>query len=371
MKIPELPQINNYKELFINDTKMMDVRAPVEFSQGAFPHTRNLPLMNDEERESVGLHYKQMGQDKAIELGHELVTGDVKNQRVSEWTEFVKNNPQGVLYCFRGGLRSKITQQWIYEASGIIYPRIKGGYKALRRFLIDELETNTESIQPVILGGRTGTGKTILLNRLNNKIDLEGIFNHRGSVFGKHVNPQPSQIDIENQLSVELLKLTDNNISNIIFEDEAPNIGSRNIPITLFSKMKMSPLILLEESVEDRVDIIFDEYITHSLEQYIGEYNPDLGFKKWSDELLNSLSRVQRRLGGERYQIFNQIMQNAIEEQENTGNAQKHKDWIYKLLVDYYDPMYDYQLTKKTERVVFQGSKDEIADYLRQHYEIS
>ena len=367
----ELPQTNNYKDLFLNNIEMMDVRAPIEYAEGAFPHTCNLPLMNDAEREAVGIRYKQMGQDNAIELGHELVSGEIKSQRVADWSDFVSNNPEGVLYCFRGGLRSKITQQWIYEKTGIIFPRVEGGYKSLRRFLIDELESSINNIQPIILGGRTGTGKTILLNKLTAKIDLEGIFNHRGSVFGKHVNPQPTQINIENQLSIELLKLLDSNITKVIFEDEAPNIGSRNIPINLFSKMKQSPLILLEESVEDRVSIIFDEYITHSLKQYIEVYNEDLGFHKWSEELLAALAKVQRRLGGLRYKEFDLIMRNAIKEQMNNNSAELHKEWINNLLVDYYDPMYDYQLTKKTERVVFQGSQNEIIQFLEQRHSIT
>lgn len=369
--MPELPEVDHYKELFLNNTPMMDVRAPVEFSQGAFPHTLNLPLMTDSEREAVGLRYKEMGQEKAIELGHNLVSGEIKNQRVDSWAEFINQHPEGVLYCFRGGLRSKITQQWIYEKTGIIYPRIKGGYKALRRFLIEQLEDNTDIINPVILGGRTGIGKTILLNQLHSKIDLEGIFNHRGSVFGKHVQPQPSQIDIENTLSIELLKLVNDNHLNILFEDEAPNIGSRNIPKKLFEKMKSSPLILLEEPVETRVDIIFDEYINNSLAQYTQSYGNEAGFKQWSEQLLASLDKIQRRLGGERFKAIQQIMQEAISAQQSSNNAERHRDWIRSLLVDYYDPMYDYQLTKKQERVVFHGSKDEIAEYLRHHYAIS
>lgn len=367
----ELPQIDDYKNIFLKEIEMMDVRAPVEFSQGAFPHTLNLPLMSDDEREAVGLCYKQKGQDKAIELGHQLVSGDTKEQRVTVWSDFVKTNPQGVLYCFRGGLRSKITQQWIYEKTGIIFPRVKGGYKALRRFLIDELEKNIEIIQPIILGGRTGTGKTILLNKLTAQIDLEGIFNHRGSVFGNHVSPQPSQIDIENQLSIELLKLVDADITHILFEDEAPNIGSRNIPISLHAKMKQSPLILLEESVEDRVEIIFDEYITHSLEQYINSTGASTGFNKWSEQLTTALFKVQKRLGGERFKVLDQIMRNAIQEQINNNDSTLHKEWIKRLLVDYYDPMYDYQLTKKTDRVIFQGNQAEIIDFLNKKAGIS
>ena len=366
----DLPEVDNYKQLFLDETEMMDVRAPVEFSQGAFPHTLNLPLMTDEERQAVGLKYKQLGQDKAIELGHELVTGKIKEQRVKNWSEFITKNPQGVLYCFRGGLRSKITQQWIYEQTNIEYPRVKGGYKALRRFLIDELEQNTSLINPVILGGRTGIGKTIHLNKIKSSIDLEGIFRHRGSVFGKHADPQPSQIDIENTLSIELLRLVDKNKLNILFEDEAPNIGSRNIPKELFAKMKTSPLILLEDSVDSRVEIIFDEYIVSSLKQYLEFHGTETGFNKWSDQLLDSLKRIERRLGGERFKQLNLIMRQAIQEQQSSNDSSSHREWIKSLLVDYYDPMYDYQLTKKTDRVVFQGSSKDVFDYLKNKCQI-
>ncbi len=59
----------NYRELFLNDTPMIDLRAPIEFSQGAFPSAVSLPLMTDEERTLVGTCYKEQGQQKAIILG--------------------------------------------------------------------------------------------------------------------------------------------------------------------------------------------------------------------------------------------------------------------------------------------------------------
>jgi tRNA 2-selenouridine synthase len=31
------------------------------------------------------------GQEKAIELGHELVQGDVKNKRIEAWLQFIKH----------------------------------------------------------------------------------------------------------------------------------------------------------------------------------------------------------------------------------------------------------------------------------------
>ena len=163
----ERPNTDHYLELFLNDIPMMDVRAPVEFTKGAFPGVVNLPLMNDEERHLVGTRYKEAGQEKAIQLGNQLVSGQTKEQRIQQWIEFTQTNPHGYLYCFRGGLRSRTTQQWLKEA-GIQYPLITGGYKAMRRFLIDELERLCQKQNFVVVSGRTGTGKTRFLKKLNN-----------------------------------------------------------------------------------------------------------------------------------------------------------------------------------------------------------
>ena len=349
---------------------MLDVRAPVEFEQGAFPLAENLPLMNDQERHDIGIEYKEMGHDEAVELGHKLVCGDIREARIAAWENFIQTHPQGVLYCFRGGMRSKISQQWIYEKTGVIYPRVKGGYKAMRRYLLDELESATLAIQPVILSGRTGTGKTVLLQQLQHMVDLEGIYNHRGSVFGIHATPQPSQIDAENQLAITLLKFRHRNILRLVFEDESANIGSRRIPENLYAKLKASPLVVLEASNEQRVDITFDEYINNALKEYQDMYGDEEGFDYWAAYLEASIDKIQRRLGGERHTKLKSIMQDAIKAHRSQNNTQQHREWIHSLLIDYYDPMYDYQLSKKADKIQFRGEQASIVQYLKDSYEI-
>ena len=369
-KTIELPQTDDYRSLFLNDVPLLDVRAPIEFNQGAFPFAQNVPLMNDQERQEIGIRYKNAGQDEAIKLGHELVKDEIKEERINHWANFFEQSPQGILYCFRGGMRSKISQQWIYEKTGIIYPRIKGGYKAMRRFLIDELELSSQRIEPVILSGRTGIGKTLLLKKIKQQIDLEGLYHHRGSVFGKHVTPQPTQIDIENALSIELIKHLHLGHIKIILEDEGSNIGSRRLPECLVAKMKVSPIVLLEASIEERINITFKEYINEALAEHQSFYGEEQGFQLWSEQLLGSIDKIQRRLGGVRYKELKALLNNALE-QQLSGNAEAHKDWIKVLLVDYYDPMYDYQLSKKQERIIFKGKYNEVCDYFINEAKIS
>jgi tRNA 2-selenouridine synthase len=342
---------------------MMDVRAPVEFDKGAFPNTANLPLMNDEERRLVGICYKEKGQDAAIELGHQLVSGDIKAERIAQWTDFAQKHPQGYLYCFRGGLRSRTTQGWIREA-GIDYPLVKGGYKAMRRFLIDSLTQLVDEIPFVILGGQTGTGKTRLIEQVKNSLDLEGIANHRGSSFGRRVQPQPSQIDFENNLSIALLKAYHRtNKQPILLEDESRLIGINALPLEFKKAMEKSPIIVLEAPLEERIEMTLEDYVIQLRQEYESTLGAEQGFEAFQSHLLQSLQRIKKRLGGARTKEIEAQMQSAFLEQKTTGNLDQHRQWIKHLLVEYYDPMYHYQLEQKSHKVLFSGTKEEIINW--------
>ena len=356
------PDTDDYLSLFLNDVPLMDVRAPVEFSRGSFPNTENAPLMNDEERHRVGICYKEKGQDKAIELGHQLVSGDIKAQRIEAWKRFVARHPNGYLFCFRGGLRSRLTQQWIREA-GIDYPLVKGGYKALSRFLIDSLEAQIESGEFRILSGRTGTGKTRVLKQLPNPVDLEGLANHRGSSFGRQVTPQPSQIDFENRLAVAMLKARHLNSGPVYLEDESRLVGRCALPESLKERMARSPLLILEQPMEERIGIIREDYVEGMYSDYVDRDGAEAGWLNFRDYLLSAIDRIRKRLGGERHQQLRGLMDQALLQQEATGETAAHNAWIQSLLQDYYDPMYDYQLGKKEGRILVRGGPETILDW--------
>ena len=121
-----------------NQIKLIDVRAPIEFKEGALPHSVNLPILFDDEREIVGKTYKKKGNEVAIDVGHSIVNGEKKDKRVNEWLDLIQNNPKAQLYCARGGLRSEIAQSWLKEV-GCDIKRISGGFKALRNTCLSVL----------------------------------------------------------------------------------------------------------------------------------------------------------------------------------------------------------------------------------------
>jgi len=222
----------------------------------------------------------------------------------------------------------------------------------------------------VVIGGRTGVGKTRLLTLCDARIDLEGLAHHRGSAFGHHPQPQPTQIDFENSLSIALMKeiAADNRFFAV--EDESRNIGSRHIPPTFFRRLEQAPLVLLEASDELRVEITLQEYVHDALQSFRVEYGDEPGFRQWSAYLQNSLNRIRRRLGGERHGRVSGLLKSAIERHSRTGDTEAHRSWIRYLLEEYYDGMYEYQLSKKTDRVVFAGEQAAVLDFLGQTYGI-
>ncbi|SDS13079.1 tRNA 2-selenouridine synthase [Halopseudomonas xinjiangensis] len=356
----------DFRQLFLSGAPLMDVRAPIEFSKGAFPSTVNRPLMNDGERQKVGTCYKEHGQQAAIALGNELVRGKTKQQRIDEWKTFAEANPDGYLYCFRGGLRSQIVQQWLSEA-GVEYPRVIGGYKAMRRFLIDSLERAITDSRLMLVAGLTGTGKTEVIAALDNSLDLEGHAHHRGSSFGRHATPQPGQIDFENRLAIEALQVVEAGHRTLVLEDEGRIVGSCSVPVELFRQMQTAPLVWLDDSFDNRVSRILKDYVIDMQAEFAELYpqEPDKAFAALSEHLLGSLLRIRKRLGGERHQQLEALMQSALDVHQRTGDVQEHRSWIAALLEHYYDPMYAYQRSGKEERVVFSGTQHEVVEYLR------
>ena len=362
-----MPELDNFQALFTGDTPLLDVRAPIEFAKGSLPRAVNLPLMEDAEREAVGICYQQSGQATAVQLGHELVTGAIKEARVARWKEFAETNPHGALFCFRGGLRSEITQQWLAEA-GISYPRIKGGYKSIRQWLIQKTDTIIASSSLLLVGGQTGVAKTRLLNEGNagrpipGSVDLEGLANHRGSAFGRRITAQPTQIAFELALGVALVQQQSGNHRFLILEDEGRLIGRCALPQPIHASRAQADWIRVDASLAERVDHSYDNYILGNLQEYINIGEPR-AFDVFSDDLVAALEKIRKRLGGKRYHELHQIMLDALINHRR-GDPEQHKLWIEALLTDYYDPMYEHQMKQRALAPIFRGTQREVTEFL-------
>ncbi len=352
---------SDFKSIVLNNTLLIDVRAPIEYKNGAFLNSINLPIMDDKQREQVGTIYKQEGHEEAVKLGYNLVSGEVKKQRVLAWIDIIKQYPNVLLYCFRGGQRSQIAQQFIKD-NGYDIVRLQGGYKALRNYLIEQVENSSYLFKPILLGGRSGSGKTILLNKLKNSIDLEGLANHRGSSFGRKITPQPTQINFENNLAYKFIQKINQGHNNLIFEDEGKYVGKIYIPKKFAQHLTSAPLIILQTPTQQRVETTFDEYIVQAQKLY--NSSKDYTLDDWAQGMKKAIFRIRKRLGDEKYQVLDNIFENALKKQKQSSSLEGYKEFVQFLLQEYYDPMYDYQIKKRSNKILFKGTQEEIFDFL-------
>lgn len=352
--------LKDYARLTNLEQTVIDVRAPIEFARGSLPNAINAPILYDDDRHVVGTCFKMRGQAAAVELGLKRVSGTVKAQRIASWLSIINNHPNAVLMCYRGGLRSKIAQQWLYEANALKIPRVDGGFKALRAFLSQSLSVQALNLDFYLLAGYTGAGKTQLLRHIPFAIDLEGLAHHRGSSFGGYIDLQPSQIDFEHALAYDIIDLKHGAWPHIVVELEGKHIGRTHLPQGLIDKMQRGKIVNLIASLETRTDITWREYVVNELIAYRQTYG-ELGQQKWADKILNSIERLQKRLGHTRNQQVKALFNDA----QNSTDLSAHKQWIYYLLQHYYDPMYNYQKQKWVQPIVYEGDADAVIAYLQ------
>lgn len=356
---------NDFKSIVLNHTKLIDVRAPIEYEKGAILDSINLPILLNEERHKIGICYAERGNEEAIKLGYRLVSGSLKEMRVNSWIKFINENSNVMIYCFRGGSRSTIAQEWIYEATGQDIIKVEGGYKAFRNYLINALEPENIKSIPLVLTGYTGSGKTILLNKLKNAIDLEGIANHRGSTFGHYIKPQPTQINFENNLAYNFIKHEDREYKYMVLEDEGKNIGKSFIPKSFYNHFQKGDVIFLDATIEERVENILDEYVKKGQKEHM-EYlhNKDIALEAWLKDMECSMYRVKSKLGGDRMKLLVDELRSAYKTQKETNSIHKHRNWIELFLTNYYDPMYKHSIDKSNRNVIFRGNKNEVIQYI-------
>lgn len=322
----------------------LDVRAPIEFAEGTLPGAVNIPILTDQERHQIGITYKNNGPEAALKLGHQLVSGPIKEERVQAWAKLAKQHPDLILFCFRGGQRSKIAQSWLKDA-GIEVPRIEGGYKRVRRFFIETLG-NPEFFKGVhSVTGHTGSGKTRVLRDLINTnsaavIDLEKMANHRGSAFGHEATAQPAQAQFENDLALQLWRLRGRG-RKIWMEDEARTIGKVTVPALAFETLRACPLVMIEEPLEARARLILEEYVLAA------------PWSELKDRYTKAVLDISRKLGGARTQETLRLMR-----------LEDHAGWIRHLLENYYDPFYLRHMDRHRERVIFKGTREEVSKYI-------
>jgi tRNA 2-selenouridine synthase len=305
---------------------VVDARSPAEFAEDRLPGAISVPVLDDDERARVGIAHATLGGFEAKRLGAPIVARNVADaierlfsERDRHWRPLV--------YCWRGGNRSGAFAT-VLARVGWRTAVLDGGYRAYRRHVVDALASLPRTVRFVVVGGRTGSAKSRLLERLAGSgeqvLDLEALASHRGSVLGGLPGaPQPSQKRFES-LIWDRLRAFDP-ARPVFVESESRKVGRCQVPEALIVAMRASRVCVVEAGTDVRSRFLLDEY--HH-------------FRSDVPGLLSLLECLVPLHGAARVADWKRLIE-----------SDRWPELVERLLVEHYDPSYDRSMRRNFGRL--------------------
>ncbi|SHI78567.1 tRNA 2-selenouridine synthase [Geosporobacter subterraneus DSM 17957] len=301
----------------------IDVRSPAEYAESTIVDAVNFPILNDEERAEIGTVYRRDSHQKAIRLGVKYASYKLPSL-YDQIVDYQKEYEHIIFFCWRGGMRSKSVCNFLSMFNVPQVYQLAGGYKAYRKFIMDYFENHLDPYHFIMVHGLTGVGKTHILEGLSEKglkvLNLEKLAQNSGSVFGDIVfkGSPPSQKMFESMIFHILYGAAE---KNIFVESESKRIGNVQIPDKIYQRMVAGSHVLVNTSLENRVNIILKDYINHVEEK--------------EEKIRKAIEHLRKRLG-------NEAVDHLLQKQ-----SEKAYPYIIRYLIEYYyDPLYQYSIEK-------------------------
>jgi len=239
---------------------IIDVRSPSEFAEDHLPDAINLPVLDDAERARIGTIYKQDSPFNARKIGGALVARNTAAHLQGPLAGMT-GDWQPLVYCWRGGQRSGAFAT-ILDQVGWRVRLLNGGYQSYRSLVSKMLYDSPLPHRLMLIEGGTGTAKTRLLHHLEHAggqiLDLEGLADHRGSIFGATAGGQPKQKMFESRLAAACEDLDPNKVTWV--EAESSKIGDRVVPPALWARMCAAPRVEISAPLAARAGFLCHAY---------------------------------------------------------------------------------------------------------------
>lgn len=310
--MPQQITIREALQKFQQGALFIDTRSQKEFVEDHLPNAINVPILNNEERAIVGTLYKQVSQEKAIEVGMDFYKQNIPS--ILKAAEPYKEKTL-IVHCWRGGLRSKTIAALLEFLHYNVY-QLQGGYKAYRAYVQQRLATYNIKPKIIVLYGLTCSGKTALLKHFKNVIDLEELAGHRGSMYGGIGITQKTQKSFDNNLLQQLDKLQQEPC--LLVEGESKRIGDVFLPDFFFAAMQKGIKIKIDRSMQKRTEAAVAEYLN-------------------TDEKIAEFREITTMIRKNMHTKTKEEIISLLDQEQYAQAAEL-------LFAEYYDPMYKHTL---------------------------
>jgi len=312
---------------------VIDARSPAEYAEDHLPGAENWPVLDDEQRRIVGTLFKQVSPLQARKVGGAMVARNIASH-LERWVADKPREWRPLVYCWRGGQRSG-TLAWFLGQVGFRTAQLQGGYKGFRAIVRQDLQTWPQRFDFRVLCGRTGSGKTRLLQALTEAgaqtLDLEALAGHRGSVLGGWPGrPQPSQKRFDTCVWQAMAGFDP--ARPVYVEGESRKIGLLRVPEALILQLREhGRCIRVELDEPARLRLLLQEY---------GHFADDVdGFNRMLEGLteLRGRETVQgwqaQARAGQWPQVFAELMQRHYDPlyERSLRSGYRHMDQALRL----------------------------------------
>jgi tRNA 2-selenouridine synthase len=299
---------------------VIDARSQREYVEDHIPGAVNLPVVGNDEYAEVGTAHRD-DPHRAYVIGVSYALRNI-SQAIDELVSQYPKDARLLVYCFRGGKRSKL---WFDTLSTIGYrvDRLPGGWKAYRAWVRNELAQAPTRFRYHVLCGPTGCGKTRLLSALEavgaQVLDLEDLARHRGSLIGYIPGiAQPTQKWFDSLLLHKMRQF--DTLKPVWVEAESRKIGALEIPPALLESMHAGRLLGVSAPMEERVQLWREDY-SH--------------FERDPGALIERLQHLRPLIGGEEFARWKLL-----------AEERQVADLFQRLMEMHYDPAYARSLGK-------------------------
>jgi tRNA 2-selenouridine synthase len=302
---------------------ILDARSPSEFAEDHIPGAINCPVLDDQQRITIGTLYKQVSPFDARKLGAVMVARNVAQHIETLFADKPKHW-KPLVYCWRGGQRSGAFTHILREV-GWSAKRLEGGYKSWRHHVIEQLGTVPKAFRYTVVAGPTGSAKTRILEAMQQQgeqvLNLEALAAHKGSVLGDLPGqPQPSQKGFETLVLDALARFDP--ARTVYVESESKRIGQLRVPDAVFQGIQDGNWLRVQASVEQRVQFLLRDY-----DYFLS-----------GPELEQQLERLKESCGGE-----------TVTRWKGLAKAKDFSTLVAELLAQHYDRFYLRSMNKHAE----------------------